>query len=297
MEGIRIKARFLLSPEGGRAYYNTGRDWWEYEVLPFLLGKEGSSFYDRGRGFWGFEALPFLLERDGASFLFHKKYGTENFLVSQRYFDKKGKEAEWLWQRVDLFRRVPILLEELERRDERYFETKERLVDVLNSLLEDERFWKGVESHISLSFLTREYQKQKEKEGFDSIRYHRLLLEDWCFWLPRNPEGHTIDEWLFEFTYPIEWVNKPVEELFVLEGIEILTGRGRVFLQWKPDIWKQPSRDNTFLVRMQFSWKDTRWLVQARYTRVWKTIVAVCAGVVAVFLFWFLVKRRGGEMV
>ncbi|MFN4217263.1 MAG: hypothetical protein ACK4HQ_07690, partial [Brevinematales bacterium] len=268
LEGIRIKARFLLSPQSGRAYYNTGR------------------------GFCGYESLPFLLENDGASFFFHKKYGTEAFLVSKRYFDKKGKEAKLVWERVDLFRYTPILLEELERRDTRYFETKERLVDVLNSLLEDEGLWRGAETHISLSFLTRKYQKQKGKKGFDPVRYHRLLLEDWCVWIPRNPEGHTVYDWLFEFSYPIEWVNKPVEDLLVIEGIEIFTGWGKFFLPWKPDIWKQSSSDNTFSVRMMFSWKDTRIFVQAQYTRVWRTIVAGCAGVVAVFLFWLFVKRR-----
>jgi len=138
------------------------------------------------------------------------------------------------------------------------------------------------------------YSKKKGAKDFDPIRYHRLLLEDWLVWIPRNPEEHNPGLWLFEFSYPISYLQKPLHEILRVESIELITSWGKVVLPWKPDFWiERNEEEKQIKIKSWFSWSGNRWFVQAQFLRFWWTVVTVVVGLVVGGMTWYGITKKG----
>lgn len=276
VDGAKLKGKWFIQPSYGVLFYNTGR--W----------------------FHGYESVPLLVDEEEASFLF-----TSNRTVSRRYF--QSEEATYLWRTMNVmlsktnlpaYIYIPTtdLYFELASRNNLFVKNPQKFLEGLNFLLEDETFWEKKEKSIRFSPLTMSYGKKKGAKDFDPIRYHRLLLEDWLVWIPRNPEGHNPGLWLFEFSYPISSLEKPVNEMLKVESIELQTSWGRVELPWKPDFLAEENKEEKQMkVRSRFSWSGNRWFIQAQFLRFWWTVVTVVVGLVAGGVAWYGMTKKGGD--
>ncbi|MCX7883182.1 MAG: hypothetical protein N2314_08180 [Brevinematales bacterium] len=288
IRGGKIKGRFLTPPEYGVVWYDTGR---------WLKNVEGEPLLDNIRFS---ERLLLVNENDTYIYTF-----SSNMVFSQRYIEPQ--EQSIIWERFSFLKkhtnlspylRLPFerLYHELFLRNTLFVFSSEGLKEGLNRLLEDGGFWVQMEPEIHLSALTRAYQKKKETKYFDPIRYHRLLLEDWCVWIPRNPEGHKMGLWLFEFGYPLSLSGKPLEEILQIEQIELDTTWGKIVLPWKPDVWlERDTQEKRLKMRCWFSWSGNRWYIQAHFLRLWWTIATVGVGFVVMGVVWWLITKREGK--
>lgn len=275
VEGAKLHGEWLIKSSYGRVFYNTGR------------------------GIYGYESISLLVDEKKASFSF-----ISNRTVSRRYFE--SEEAFYLWKTLNsitgktnspayIYIPTTNLYFELASRNNLFVKNPQKFLEGLNFLLEDETFWEKKEKSIRFSPLTMSHRKKKGTKDFDPIRYHRLLLEDWLVWIPRNPEGHNPGLWLFEFSYPIS-LEKPVNEILKVESIELETSWGKVVLPWKPDFWiERNEKEKQIKVRSWFSWSGNRWFVQAQFLRLWWTVVTVVVGIVVGGMTWYWMTKKGGK--
>ncbi|QJR21545.1 hypothetical protein BREVNS_0795 [Brevinematales bacterium NS] len=275
VEGAKLHGEWLIKSSYGRVFYNTGR------------------------GIYGYESISLLVDEKKASFSF-----ISNRTVSRRYFE--SEEAFYLWKTLNsitgktnspayIYIPTTNLYFELASRNNLFVKNPQKFLEGLNFLLEDEIFWAEKEKSIRFSPLTMSHRKKKGTKDFDPIRYHRLLLEDWLVWIPRNPEGHNPGLWLFEFSYPIS-LEKPVNEILKVESIELETSWGKVVLPWKPDFWiERNEKEKQIKVRSWFSWSGNRWFVQAQFLRLWWTVVTVVVGIVVGGMTWYWMTKKGGK--
>ncbi|NPV38347.1 MAG: O-antigen ligase family protein [Brevinematales bacterium] len=273
VEGAKLHGEWLIKSSYGRVYYNTGR------------------------GIYGYESVSLLIDDKRASLSF-----ISNRTLSRRYFE--SEEAFYLWKTLNsimaktnspdyIYIPTTNLYFELVSRNNLFVKNPQKFLEGLNFLLEDETFWEKKEKSIRFSPLTMSYGKKKGAKDFDPIRYHRLLLEDWLVWIPRNPEGHNPGLWLFEFSYPISYLEKPVNEMLKVESIELQTSWGRVELPWKPDFWVEENKEEKQMkVRSWFSWSGNRWFVQAQFLRFWWTVVTVVMGFVVGAMTWYGIEKK-----
>ncbi len=276
VEGAKLHGEWLIKSSYGRVYYNTGR------------------------GIYGYESVSLLIDDKRASLSF-----ISNRTLSRRYFE--SEEAFYLWKTLNsimaktnspdyIYIPTTNLYFELVSRNNLFVKNPQKFLEGLNFLLEDEIFWEKKEKSIHFSSLTMSYSKKKGTKDFDPIRYHRLLLEDWLVWIPRNPEGHNPGLWLFEFSYPISYLEKPVYEILRVESIELETSWGKVALPWKPDFWiERREKEKQIKVRSWFVWSGNRWFVQAQFLRLWWTVVTVVMGFVVGAMTWYWMTKKGGK--
>lgn len=273
VEGAKLHGEWLIKSSYGRVYYNTGR------------------------GIYGYESVSLLIDDKRASLSF-----ISNRTLSRRYFE--SEEAFYLWKTLNsimaktnspdyIYIPTTNLYFELVSRNNLFVKNPQKFLEGLNFLLEDEIFWEKKEKSIHFSSLTMSYSKKKGTKDFDPIRYHRLLLEDWLVWIPRNPEGHNPGLWLFEFSYPISYLEKPVYEILRVESIELETSWGKVALPWKPDFWiERREKEKQIKVRSWFVWSGNRWFVQAQFLRLWWTVVTVVVGIVVGGMTWYWIEKK-----